>query len=104
MEANFHIFVHRNENYLHLKLCGNFDTKAASSLLAILKNKDLNKSQIFIHTSSLNEVDPKGTTLFREQCRVLCGNSTHLIFTGDNALCLAPRVDMQVRSSKAAGL
>jgi len=97
MEANFHVFVHRNENYLHLKLCGNFDTKAASSLLAILKNKNLDRSQVFIHTSCLNEVDPQSTTLFRKQCEVLCGNSAHLIFTGDNAFCLAPKVDEQIK-------
>lgn len=101
MEANFHVFVHRNENYLHLKLCGNFDTKAASSLLAILKNKNLDRSQVFVHTSCLNEVDSRSTTLFREQCEVLCPNSNHIIFTGDNAFCLAPRVDERIKQNKA---
>jgi len=91
MAANFHILIHHNENYLHLKLYGDFDAQAAWKLLTLLKHKDLERCRIIIHTSSLQEIDPAGINLFKERCEEVCGSSAALTFTGENAACLAPQ-------------
>jgi anti-anti-sigma regulatory factor len=91
MGTNFKILIHRNENCLHLKLHGEFDGKAAQELLNILRHRGLKKSRVFIHTSSLSQVQPFGTALFKDRCAGLLDKSVSLIFTGEHAARLAPR-------------
>jgi len=91
MGKTFKILIHRNENCLHVKLYGQFDSKAAQELLNILKDRANGTSRVFIHTSSLNEVQHFGTALFKDRCKSFLDNSVSLIFTGEHAARLAPR-------------
>jgi len=94
MADNFKILTHRNENYLHLKLYGEFDRGAAEELLALLKVRGCRSSRVFIHTSSLKAIDPSGKALFKDKCGVFHGESASLTFTGENAVHLAPEESM----------
>jgi ABC-type transporter Mla MlaB component len=91
MEAEFHILIQRNDNYLHLKLYGDFDSNAVRTLLAYLRNRNLKRPQVFIYTSSLKRIDPAGTALFKEFFERMREKPFFLIFTGENAPCLAPQ-------------
>lgn len=90
MGDTFQILIHRNETSLHLKLYGEFDGEAAQELLHIVKRRGRKSSRVFIHTSSLSEVHPVGTALFKERCKGFRGKSASLIFTGEHAHHLAP--------------
>lgn len=92
MKKDFKIFIHRNENSLHLKLQGDFDGEAARELLKILKDRSAPISRVFVHTGSVCEVYPLGSALFREEWE---GGSPDLfdsiVFTGEHAELLAPK-------------
>jgi hypothetical protein len=90
MGDTFKILIHRNEGCLHLKLYGEFDGEAAQELLNILKRRTRTVSRVFIHTSSLRELHPVGTALFKKRCEGYRWKSTSLIFTGEHADYLAP--------------
>jgi len=94
MANNFKILTHRNGSNLHLKLYGEFDRDAAQKLLALLKGRGRRSSRVFIHTSSLKAIDPSGKALFKDKRRVFHGESASLIFTGENAVHLAPEESM----------
>jgi len=79
---------------LHLKLYGDFGLDAAQELLALLKGRGRRSSRVFIHTGNLKGIDPSGKALFKDKCRVFHGESASLIFTGENAVHLAPEESM----------
>ena len=56
MAHPFHILVHRNDENVHIKLVGDFDNKAASELIDIMKLHSRNVSRIFIHTDALERI------------------------------------------------
>jgi anti-anti-sigma regulatory factor len=96
MQHSFKILIHQNETCLHLKLHGEFDGKAAEELLDILKRRGRKRSRVFIHTSSLSQVQPFGTAVFKDRCAGLVDKSVSLIFTGEHAARLAPRGSTQI--------
>lgn len=96
MGNTFKILIHRNEDCLHLKLHGEFDGKAAHELLNTLNGRGNKRSRVFIHTSSLSEVQPLGTALFKDRCEDFLGKSVSLIFTGEHAARLAPRGSIRI--------
>jgi hypothetical protein len=90
MASNFKVLVHRNGDNLHLKLIGDFDTKSASQLIEILTRLGRNSSRIFIHTSTLREIQPFGAQAFRKDLASRMTDHDPLVFTGEGAAVLAP--------------
>jgi hypothetical protein len=90
MASNFKISSHRNSNTLHLKLTGDFDGTSACELLNVLKKNTSRVNNVFIHTGCLNNVYPFGRDTFKKNLCDLKGRSIRLMFTGSNAIHLAP--------------
>jgi hypothetical protein len=86
----FEISVHRNDENIHLKLAGDFDGTSAHELIDALKRYGNRSSRVFIHTSCLRSIHPFGRNVLRTNLPLLKGQSTELVFTGDNAAQLAP--------------
>ena len=60
MANNFHIFQHKTNESLHIKLTGDFDGSSASELInALVKNQN-SYYQIFINTTEVKNIDPFG--------------------------------------------
>jgi hypothetical protein len=90
MARNFRISVHRNSENLHVKLMGDFDGTSARELLAVLEKYSNCTSTVFIHTACLRNIHPFGVSVFQSNLDVLKGKPVKLVFTGENALQLAP--------------
>ena len=90
MVRKFEISVHRNDENIHLKLAGDFDGISAHELLDVLKRYCSRSSRVFIHTSCLKSIHPFGQNVFHTNLPLLKGQSAELVFTGDNAVQLAP--------------
>ena len=90
MSENFRIIFHRNDENLHLKLFGEFDGNSAHKLLRILKKNAHWASRIYIHTACLSHIHPVAREIFQEQLNALNGQSISFLFTGKDALQLAP--------------
>jgi len=88
--ANFKILFHKSESSLHLKLLGTLDGRSALELLNTLKLNRFGASRVFIHTASLNKIDPFGQSLFRSHFNEVKAKSVSFLFTGEKALDLAP--------------
>lgn len=90
MVRKFEISVHRNDENIHLKLAGDFDGISAHELLDMLKRYCSRSSRVFIHTSRLRSIHPSGQNVLHTNLPLLKGQSAELVFTGDNAVQLAP--------------
>ena len=90
MASNFKISTHQNSDNLHLKLAGDFDGTSAWELLNILEKDCGRASKIFVHCSCLNEIDPFGRGVFHNNIHSIIGKSKFLLFTGKNAMQIAP--------------
>jgi hypothetical protein len=85
MATNCKIFVHRNSENIHMKLCGDFDESLATELLNLLKENCNASSKIFIHTGCLKTVHSFGREVFHKNCNAINGQSAQLLFTGKYA-------------------
>jgi anti-anti-sigma regulatory factor len=92
MAVTFKILVHQNDDNLHLRLEGDFDSSAAEELLQALQQRCRFASRAFIHTNGLRHIDPFGRSVFRDHLASEKGGRTcwPLDFTGDHAEELAP--------------
>jgi len=90
MAKNHQIFVHKNSDYIHMKLVGDFDDSLASELLNLLEKNCTDASKIFVHTNCLRTVSSLGREVFHKKLNVLNGKSTQLLFTGEYASQLIP--------------
>jgi hypothetical protein len=90
MASNFRISTHQNNDNMHLKLAGNFDGTSAWELLNILKKDCGRASKVFVHCSCLNEIDPFGRDVFRENIHSVLKAPISLLFTGKKARQIAP--------------
>lgn len=91
MAANFRITVHQNSENLHVKLDGDFDGSSAYELLNILKKRCPFASRAFIHTNSIRQIYPFGTSVFRSHLGELKPCKHMLLeFTGEHARELIP--------------
>jgi len=90
MARNRKIFVHRNSEYMHVKLVGDFDGSLASELLNLLKENCNAASKIFVHTNCLRTVHPFGRNVFHKNLNNINGLSAQLLFTGEFASQLRP--------------
>ncbi len=91
MAMNFRITVHQNSDNLHLKLDGDFDGSSAYLLLNTIEKRCRLASKAFIHTNGLKQVEPFGSSVFRNHLGDLkpCRHML-LKFTGAHAEALAP--------------
>jgi hypothetical protein len=85
MSANFRILIHRNDDYLHMKLVGDFDGTAAHELLNHIRKYYPKFSTIFVHTNCFRELVPFGVGVFNSHLGDLDKNRLRLVFTGENA-------------------
>jgi hypothetical protein len=90
MAANFRIFVHRNSENLHLKLIGDFDGISAYELLDVIRRNSFGASKVFIHTGSLEHVEPMGKNVFKDNLGPAKTRSFLVFLTGNHASRLAP--------------
>ena len=90
MATNFRISVHKNAEYLDLKLMGNFDGTSAHELLHALANCGVDTSRIYIDTSYLKEIYRFGLQVFHDNLYLLKGKELDLVFAGEYACELAP--------------
>jgi anti-anti-sigma regulatory factor len=90
MAKNFRVLVHRSSPSLHLKPVGDLDGSSAHVLLNTLKDNMHGVSRVFVHTSSLKNIDPFGRNMFQSGLDSLGRRGTQIIFTGENASKLAP--------------
>lgn len=91
MAVNFKIYVHINDENIHLKLSGDFDESAAYELITVLNRHCRKDSRTFIHTNCLEQIQPSSRDVLRSHLVGLNGKCLPLIFTGDNAYRLAPK-------------
>ncbi|MDY6903520.1 MAG: hypothetical protein SWH61_02435 [Thermodesulfobacteriota bacterium] len=89
-ENEFKIFIHKNENNIHLRLTGNFDNSSAQSLCHVLEQNTDGYSAVFIHTANLDEVLPCASDALRSSAAITKYNDGQLIFTGEKARLVAP--------------
>jgi anti-anti-sigma factor len=90
MASNFQIVTHRNHDNLHLKLSGDFDGDSAHTLLAYLRRMCLGTSKVFIHTNTLEHIDPFGLSVFCNNLDFMKRLSIRVMLTGENASQLFP--------------
>lgn len=91
MASNFKMFVHRNNETIHIKLMGDFDGTSAHQLIDTLRRRSKGAGAVFIHTSNLSQIYPFGCDIFHNNLVQLNGAvAGKLIFTGENADKLTP--------------
>jgi len=90
MACNFKISAHKNHDNLHLKLEGDFDGSSAHELINYLKKNIRKTSRVFIHTNCLKDIYPFGRDVFRSQFCFGDNPAISFVFTGENAVQLAP--------------
>ncbi|MBN1932339.1 MAG: hypothetical protein JW786_12115 [Desulfobacterales bacterium] len=90
MAANFKIFMHRNDDNLHLKLMGDFDGSSACELINVLKKSCNNVYRVIIHTSCIGNIIPFGQDVFKKNLSNLNGLPLNILFTGEHANQIVP--------------
>jgi anti-anti-sigma regulatory factor len=90
MASNFRIFIHRNNDKLHLRLVGEFDGTSAFELINTLNANNGKVGKIIIDTCRLTSINPFGLGVFQKNCPIY-NLSSGLTFTGKYGNTLAPQ-------------
>jgi anti-anti-sigma regulatory factor len=90
MASNFGIAIDKNSDGVGLKLEGDFDATSAYELTFAIKKLPENTGKISIHTNGLKNIYPFGLEVFHKFMNSLNGQSTKIVFTGNNASQLSP--------------
>ena len=85
MAKNFHIFQHRTQDTLHMKLTGDFDGSSAFELINLLKDNLDSAKRIFIDTKNLKKIYPFGQEVFNRNFSKLRDHRINIQFVGSNA-------------------
>jgi hypothetical protein len=85
MASNFGITVDKASDGFGLKLAGDFDATSAYELIYAIKKLPEDTVKISIHTHSLKNIYPFGLDVFHRFMSSLNGQSTKIVFTGNNA-------------------
>ncbi len=96
MAKKFKVSTRTNGGILYLKLGGDFDGISAHELIDMLKQESVRYPKIFIDTGSMGNIHPFGVDVLQSYFDKLKGSTSDFVFTGENAVRLAP--------SKAAAL
>jgi len=89
MASNFRIAVHKHSDGFGLKLEGDFDATSAYELIYAIKKLPEDTVKISIHTNGLKNIYPFGLEVFHKFMNSLNGQSTKIVFTGNNAFQLS---------------
>lgn len=90
MAKNFKVSSYTNGGALNLKLGGDFDGISAHELIDTLKTEGARYPKIFIDTGGMGDIHPFGVDVFKSYFNRLKGSSAEFVFTGENAVRLAP--------------
>ena len=90
MAANFGIVIDKNSDGFGLKLAGDFDATSAYELIYAIKKLPEDAVKLYIYTNGLKAIHPFGLDIFQKFMRSLNGQSTKIVFTGNNACHLSP--------------
>ena len=90
MAANFGIAVDKHSGGFGLKLEGDFDATSAYELIYAIKKLPEETAKISIYTHGLKNIHPFGLDVFHRLMRSLNGQSTEIMFTGENTSRLFP--------------
>ena len=85
MASNFKIVANKNGLRLNLKLEGDFDATSAYELINAIKKLPESLLKIAICTNGLKDIHSFGLDVFRNYINSLNGQSTRIVFTGNNA-------------------
>jgi len=85
MASNFGISVAEHSDGYGLKLAGDFDATSAYELIYAIKKLPEDTVKISIHTNGLKHIHPFGLDVFHRFMSSLNGQSTKMVFTGNNA-------------------
>jgi hypothetical protein len=90
MASNFTIVIDKNSDRFGLSLEGDFDATSAYELIYAIKKLPEDTVRISIYTNGLKNIYPFGLDIFHTYLRSLNGQSTKIVFTGNNASQLSP--------------
>jgi len=90
MSRNFKVATKKNGGALQVTLRGDFDGISAHELIDILKKEGTNYPKIYINTANMDELHPFGIDVFQSYFDRLKGSTSEFVFTGENAVRLAP--------------
>jgi anti-anti-sigma regulatory factor len=90
MAKNFKVTTKANGGALYLSLRGDFDGTSAHELIEMLKKEGTAYPKIFIDTARMDDIHPFGVDVFQSYFDKLKGSSSEFVFTGENAVRLAP--------------
>lgn len=85
MDSSLQILVHRNDNYLHLKLLGDLDGPSAYQLVGTINEHLITPTQtLIIHTSGLKNIEFVGRTVFQTYLVAIKRRLPGVVITGHN--------------------
>ena len=84
MVSNFGIAIDKNSDGFGLKLEGDFDATSACELIYAIKKLPEDTIKICIYTNGLKNIYPFGLDVFHRFMNSLNGQSTKIVFTGNN--------------------
>jgi len=90
MASDFEISIDGDGNCLRLDLSGDFDEKAARSLLKSLQRDCREATVVFIQAGGLKKIHPSGREIFQNNLHRLEDFCYRLVFADPNAARIAP--------------
>jgi anti-anti-sigma regulatory factor len=84
MANNFHMFKHKTNESLHIKLTGDFDGSSASGLINALVDNQNRYYQIFINATEIKNIDPFGLDVLQNRLSEIRDQGPGVIFIGKN--------------------
>lgn len=90
---NYKLLIHRNGESVHLKPVGDFDAGSARELAETQDLFARRGMRLFIHTNSLNKIDPYGLEEYHRRVSIPPSDSGRVVYTGENR-------DVFLRSSR----
>ena len=84
MANNFHMFKHKTNESLHIKLTGDFDGSSAAELINALVDNQRRYYQIFINTTDLKHIEPFGLDVLQKRLSEITELVPGVIFIGKN--------------------
>ena len=88
--SDFRIFMHRNEDVLHIKLMGDFDELSAFQLIHALENVCAGIRRVMIHTDCLKNISSLSLEIFKQRFSQLNVPVFRISFTGKNSNRMMP--------------
>jgi hypothetical protein len=98
MASNFGIAIDKKSDGVGLKLVGDFDATSAYELIYAIRKLPEDTGKITIHTNGLKNIYPFGLEIFHTFMNPVDGQSTKIVFSGNNASQLSSLVNSRLTS------